>query len=95
MGIGASGIVAINAMRSLNREPSWCEKNNCKCPCHAPLEGSSAGETIAAVIFVVLFFLVIIWLMVTGMQWLFLSDGHNLWNVLKDQWHWLTSLRLW
>ena len=72
MGIGGADLVVLNAMR--HSEPTWCEKNNCKCPCHDEDEGDwyfpiiFLGSILAAALFSA-------WLIMTLCQWATPYDG--------------------
>lgn len=47
---------------------------------------------------VIVFFLIVgfVWLIVTLVSWLFVNlDNKSLFEIIKIQWDWLTSLRIW
>jgi hypothetical protein len=97
MGIGGAGIAAVNAMRaSRDAGPTWCEKNNCQCPCHK--EDESWWEVAVILGLIVGGGLIFVWMILTFVQWAMPYDGPATFvGVLKAQAHWFWELmhRIW
>ena len=87
---------AINATyasrHSRHSGPSWCQQNNCKCPCHRVTHWyESERFTFLAFMGCVVVFG---WLFATIVTWPDSYEQPNitLVQVLAGQWHWLVSL---
>jgi len=87
---------AINATyasrHSRHSGPSWCQQNNCKCPCHRVTHWYESGWFMVPA--GMGGFVVLTWLIATIFTWTFPDQqpGITLVQVLAGQWHWLVSL---
>lgn len=89
------GIFPMLWMMRSNRPsgPSWCQRNNCNCPCHT--EGFADRHPVVTGLSIVV---VVLWVMLTFAMWAMPMDGHpTLVQVLRNEWSWIANLarRIW
>jgi hypothetical protein len=82
----------------LSHEPSWCETNNCQCPCHS-CSDDRWWDNVPFIVFALLVGMgFILWIFLTLATWIVPDDPQTTFvGVLGSEWHGLIGLlhRIW
>ena len=84
----------------IHSEPDKCPKcekeEDIKQVCrHCGYEYEEDGESVWFILGVIGSFILIIYILVTLTNWFTALDGATLFEVIKNQWEWVTELRIW